>query len=60
MPRVARSIEPSLPYHAMDRGNRPMAFFDKAADYGTFARRLGRELDRYAVELFAYGLMRNL
>jgi putative transposase len=48
-----------LIFHVMNRGAKRAPLFESSADYEAFVRILGAGLERFAVALFAYCLMRN-
>ncbi len=59
MPRLVRSIEAGLVYHALNRGNGRMRLFHKDEDFAAFERVLAEGLERYPVDLLTYCLMGN-
>jgi REP element-mobilizing transposase RayT len=59
MARRPRLFAPGLLYHVIARGNQRQPIFLTPADYETYLARLATYRERYAIQCFAYCLMRN-
>lgn len=59
MPRYRRSAPAGCPQHVLNRGNERATIFHKPADYEAFLAILADGLERFAVKLLAFCLMRN-
>ena len=59
MPRYPRIAPAGCPQHVLNRGNERATIFHKPADYEAFLAILADGLERFAVRLLAFCLMRN-
>ena len=59
MPRPRRAAEGGLIYHALNRANARLTFFDNDDDYAAFERVLQQAVARFDIRLLSYSLMPN-
>ena len=59
MPRVARIVVPGVPHHVTQRGNNRQEVFFVDDDRGFYLDLLGRQAQRFGLDVLGYCLMSN-
>jgi len=59
MPRTARVVFPSMPYHIITRGNNREPVFEEKEDFGKYLEICRRYKDQYEFKLYHWVLMSN-
>jgi putative transposase len=59
MPRAARVVFPSMPYHIICRGNNREPIFEEKEDFDKYLEIFRRYKDQYGFRLYHWVLMRN-